>query len=87
MKIGSKNFCSALSSKNKNKDGRVVVAIDERRAVVQQGGLATTGRERLVLEELTGELCNFVFVFNCADSAVDGEFLDPDKLLFRVHRN
>ena len=46
-KIGSKNFCSALV--NNGKDGKVVVATDEIRPVVEQSNLATRGRGGLVL--------------------------------------
>ena len=46
-KIGSKRFCSALVSNGKN--GKVVVATDEIRPVIEQSNLATRGRERLVL--------------------------------------
>ena len=53
-RIRSKNFYSALVSTGK--DGRVVVAIDDRHAVVELSSLATP------VVELAEELCKFVFV-------------------------
>ena len=53
-RIRSKNFYSALVSNGK--DGRVVVAIDDRHTVVELSSLATP------VVELAEKLCKFVFV-------------------------
>ena len=54
-KVHSKNFYGSMLTSN-GKDGRVVVAIDDRHAVVELSSLATP------VVELAEELCKFVFV-------------------------
>ena len=64
----SRSFYSALVSNGKN--GKVVCAIDDKCAVVEQRSLTTPGK-RPVLVELAEELCNFVFVFDSAKRVVN----------------
>ena len=59
-KVHSKNFYGSMLTSN-GKDGRVVVAIDDRHAMVGLSSLATPD-ERLALVELAEELCKFLFV-------------------------
>ena len=73
-RIRSKNFYSVLAVSN-GKDGRVVVAIDDRHAVVKLSSLATPD-ERDLLSWNWERKCASLYSY--AEGVVDGRFRDPE---------
>ena len=68
-KICGQGICSAFI--RNSEDNKVIAAMDEKRAVIEQSILWTSGDGFMGPTELAEELCNFGFIFESVGRVIN----------------